>query len=60
MGFCIIYDIQDGYYAIHINIGEVEFNKDEMGIPYIDAEKPHYVDFIQITRETFDVSRKML
>ena len=50
MGFCIIYDIQDGYYAIHINSGEVEFNKDEMGIPYIDAEKPHYVDFIQITR----------
>ena len=35
MGFGITYDIMDGHSIVHTKDGEVQFNKDEMGIPNI-------------------------
>ena len=40
MGFDITYDIRDENYIIHTKNEEVQSNKDEMGLPYIDAKKP--------------------
>jgi hypothetical protein len=33
---CITYDSRDGYYVVHTTSGEVQFHKDENGLPYTD------------------------
>ena len=39
MGYCIVYDSIDGHYIVHTKDGEVQFNKNEMCVLYIDANK---------------------
>ena len=46
-GFCISYNSWDGYYDVHTNDGEVEFDNNEMGLPYIDYENLQDVAFVQ-------------
>ena len=52
MGFHITYDKGYGNYIVHSK--ELQFNKGEMGLPYIDAKKPQDVDFIQIVQDDFE------
>ena len=33
MGFCITYNSQDGHCIVHTKDDEVQFKKDEMGLP---------------------------
>ncbi len=37
--YCITYDSWAGYYAVHTPKGEVQFYKDEQGLPYLDLEE---------------------
>ena len=39
MRFLITYDSMDGHYIFHTKDVKVQFNKDEMGLPYIDTRK---------------------
>ena len=39
MGFHITYEIMEGHYIVHTKDEEVQFNKDEMSLPYIDRKK---------------------
>ena len=39
MGFCITYNSRDGRCIFLAKDGEVKFNKDDMGLTYIDAKK---------------------
>jgi len=34
--YCIMYDSWEGYYVVHTSKGEVQFHKDEQGLPYIN------------------------
>ena len=36
MRFHITYDSMDGHYIFHTKDGQFQFNKDEIGLPYID------------------------
>ena len=47
MGSHITYDSMDGQYIIHKNDEDIRLNKDKMGLPYIYANKPHYMAFVQ-------------
>ena len=53
IGYHITYDRRNGYYALHTNNGEVKFQNDEIGIPYIDAEKTQYMAFVWNTCDNF-------
>lgn len=48
MGFHITYEIQDIHWIVHTKDGEVRFNKDDMGLPYINTKKPQDVAFVKI------------
>ena len=50
MGFHITYNSLDGHYIVHTKSGDVQFNKDEMILPYIDLNKPQDVDFVKPIR----------
>ena len=50
MRFRITYNGLDGHYILHIKSGDVQFNKDEMILPYIDLNKPQDVDFVKPIR----------
>ena len=39
MGFHSTYNSRYGHYIVHTKYGGVQFNKYEMGLPYIDAKK---------------------
>ena len=39
MGFIITYDSMDGHYIVHTKDGDVQFNKDEMCLTYIETKK---------------------
>ena len=54
MGFRITYDTRDGHYIFHTKDGEVQLNKDKMGIRYIDSNKPQDTAFVQTTRNSFE------
>ena len=47
MGFYITYNSRDGRYIVYTEDGTFMFNKDEMGLPHIDAKKTKDVAFIQ-------------
>ena len=47
MGFQITHHIWDGYYIFNTNDGEVQYNKNEMGLQYIDYNKLQDVDLVQ-------------
>ena len=51
MEFHITYDNYYWYYVVHTDNGEFEFNKYEMVLPYIIAENPQYVNFVQTVLE---------
>ena len=57
MGFHITYDSMDGHYIVQPNYGEVQLNKDGMGLPYINIKKKD-ADFVQTVREIFEVLTK--
>ena len=40
MGYQITNDSMDGHYIVHTKDGEVQFNKDEIGLTYIDEKIP--------------------
>ena len=52
MGFLITYHRQDGHYIVHTKDVEVQFNKYEMGIPYIDSKKKE-ITFVQTVQDNF-------
>ena len=52
MGSCVTYDILEGYYIVHTKYGGVQLNKDEMGLPYIDAKK-QYAALVQTVHNKF-------
>ena len=54
MGFHITSDNQDGQYIVRTKDGEVKFNKDEMVIPCIDANKPQNLYFVQTVHENLE------
>ena len=55
MGFRITYDSWYGHYIVHTKDGGVQFNKDEMGLPYIDTQKKTQdMDFVQTFQEGFE------
>ena len=58
MGFCITYDSMNRHKSFNTNDGEVQFNKDEIVLPYIDAPKPEDVASVQTFRENFENSTK--
>ncbi len=37
--YCIMYDSWMGYYIVHTPKGQVKFDKDEQGLPYINLEE---------------------
>jgi hypothetical protein len=38
--YCITYDSWEGHYVVHMPRGEVNFHKDEQGLPYIELYGP--------------------
>ena len=50
MGFHITYNSLDGHYIVHTKSEDVQFNKDEMILPFIDLNKPQDVDFVKPIR----------
>ena len=52
MGSCVTYDILEGYYIVHTKYGGFQLNKDEMGLPYIDAKK-QYAALVQTVHNKF-------
>jgi hypothetical protein len=51
LGYHIRYDTVDGRYSVsHKDHEEVKFNKDEMGLPYIEVKGPQDVAFVQSVR----------
>ena len=54
MGFHFTYNIWDGHYIMYTKDGAIQFNKYEMGLPYIDSKKPKDVDFVKTVWEIFE------
>ena len=54
MVFLITHNSRYGYYSIQTNSVEVKLNKDEMGLPYIDANKPQDLDFVKTVWVKFE------
>ena len=54
MVFCITYYIREGCYIFHTKDGEVQSNKDETVLPYIDIKKIQGVACVQTFRENFE------
>jgi hypothetical protein len=40
--YCITYNSWKGYYIMHTSNEEVQFNKDEQGLPYLDLEESNH------------------
>ena len=47
----ITYNSRDGHYIFHTKDREVQFNNDEMGIPYIDSQKIQDMVFVKTAWE---------
>ena len=54
------YDSMNGHYIFYTKYGEIQFNKDGMGLPYIDAKQFQDVAFVQIVRKILEASPRKI